>query len=359
MNKKNVMIIDVGKDYGGAERMIENLISALDNKLEISLVVNNNGKFLGKLSSKYNINLLAINNNLRELLGNIIKINRYAKDNKIDIINTHGIISGLIGLVIKKISKVKLVVTIHSDLNYDFQSSKRRIYKLIENIVIKDADKVITVSKDLQGKIERRATLSNIITIYNGMSIKNNIQYNHKCDSRFNVCCVGRLEKVKNIDFLIDGIALLKSKGNSIRCDIIGEGSQKSELEFKIEHLGLKDTINLLGYKENVYEYIASSNLLIMTSIMEGIPMTIIEAFANKTAVLASNVGGISEMIQDNFNGILFDSGNLEMFCDKLQLIINKEIDISNIEKNAYRDYCSKWSLEKMSACYYEVFKEL
>ena len=143
-----------------------------------------------------------------------------------------------------------------------------------------------------------------------------------------------------------------ESKGNFIKCNIIGDGSQKSDLEFQITQLGLKDTITLLGYKENVNEYIANSNLLIMTSIMEGIPMTIIEAFANKTAVLASDVGGISEMIQDNFNGILFESG-------KLQLIINKEINISNIERNAYRDYCNKWSLERMSACYYEAFKSL
>lgn len=359
MDKKKIMIIDVGREYGGAERMIESLISTLDNKFEISLIVNNKGRFKERMDNKYNINLLSIKNSLNKLPVNIIKVNKYVKDNKIEIINAHGIISGLIGLVIKKISKVKLIVTVHSDLKYDFQSKKRVIYELIENTVIKNADRVVTVSENLQKKLQQRTNVSNIITIYNGISIENNIKFNKKNNEIFEVCCVGRLEKVKNINFLIDGIALLKSKGNFIKCNIIGDGSQKSDLEFQITQLGLKDTITLLGYKENVNEYIANSNLLIMTSIMEGIPMTIIEAFANKTAVLASDVGGISEMIQDNFNGILFESGNLEMFCDKLQLIINKEINISNIERNAYRDYCNKWSLERMSACYYEAFKSL
>lgn len=353
------MIINVGREYGGAERMIENLISALDSKFEISLVTNSFGKFNKIVDNKYNIKLLSIKNSLKELPINIIKINKWVKGNEIEIINTHGVISGLIGLLIKRICKVKLVATVHSDLKYDFQSQKKVIYELIENTVIKRADKVVTVSENLKMKLQERTNVSNIITIYNGMNIEESIELKKKNNEKFEVCCVGRLEKVKNIDFLIDGIAILKSEGTLIRCNIIGDGTQKSHLELKVKQLGLKDTISLLGYKKNVNEYIANSNLLIMTSIMEGIPMTIIEAFANRTAVLASDVGGISEMIQDNFNGILFEGGNLEMFCNKLKSVINKEIDLSYIEKNAYRDYCSKWSLEKMSSCYYQIFKEL
>ena len=148
MGKKKILIIDIGKEYGGAEIMIENLISAINDEVDISLVVNDNGIFKKNVLSKYNINVLCIRNSLKKLLSNIIKIKKYVKENNIDIINVHGIIAGLIGVSVKRTGKVKLIATIHSDLKYDFNGIKKLIYYWIEKIVVNNCDEVITVSEE-------------------------------------------------------------------------------------------------------------------------------------------------------------------------------------------------------------------
>lgn len=358
MGKKKILIIDIGKEYGGAEIMIENLISAINDEVDISLVVNDNGIFKKNVLSKYNINVLCIRNSLKKLLSNIIKIKKYVKENNIDIINVHGIIAGLIGVSVKRTGKVKLIATIHSDLKYDFNGIKKLIYYWIEKIVVNNCDEVITVSNNLNNKIFKRHHIK-AKTIYNGIKCDNlELKAKKQSEDKFIILFVGRLTKVKNVELLLKGLKYLKNNNIKFECNIVGDGEEKEKLIEIAQNYKIDNYVKFLGFRSDVNKFMKKSDVLIITSHMEGIPMVIIESFLNRLPVVASNVGGIPEMITNNYNGILFDKNNEVEFKNCLLSIsrISKE-KMTYICENAYLEYEKKWCIEVFKDSYLKIFK--
>ncbi|WP_373598495.1 glycosyltransferase [Paraclostridium bifermentans] len=359
MTKKNIMIIDIGKEYGGAENQILNLINELSPDYNIILVLNEIGEFINNLND-INCNIIKIKNTPLEILKNAKYISSCIIENNIDIINAHGIIASLIAVLANKKAMKKLVINIHSDSQYDFNGIKKIIYSFIELFTLRKADKIITVSKDLKYKIIERYKINKdkIININNGINIKHISNRTIK-DDKFKFLFVGRLEKVKNVPFLINAMKELKLKGYNFSCDIVGSGSEEEQLKEIVNINNLESSINFLGYQEDISEFMIQSNLLLLTSNMEGMPIVIIEAFGYNLPVISSNVGGINEIITNKKTGILYEKNNMNEFVDILERILNNDIDLNSISNNAYLEYKTKWTSSSMSEKYMNVFEEI
>lgn len=139
-------------------------------------------------------------------------------------------------------------------------------------------------------------------------------------------------------------------------CNIIGDGDERESLEVLIKDLDLTDNVTLLGYKDNIQEYMLKSDALILTSKMEGIPITIIEAFANKIPVISSAVGGVLEIIEDNKTGVLYNLDDKLKFYNILLDFVNGEYEYRDIVDNAYREYLNKWNCNTLIQEYKEIY---
>lgn len=156
---------------------------------------------------------------------------------------------------------------------------------------------------------------------------------------------IGRLIEVKGIDLLIDSLNILNQKGfTNFNLQILGDGIDKESLEEKVKKLNLRDKIKFEGWKNN-NEKLKSYNendVIFITSkqtktIMEGGPLTLIEAMSQKKICICSDSVGYSEHIIDGENGILFNSGDAESLYQSIKKYLNlNDYERSKMKQKAF-----------------------
>jgi glycosyltransferase involved in cell wall biosynthesis len=177
----------------------------------------------------------------------------------------------------------------------------------------KQADGVTTNSKVLMTQLKGYG-VQKVQVIYNGINLESLGKLPPREELRkklgldqhlFYVCFAGSLVERKGVEYLLDAVKMMNME--NIRFLISGVGELKDAVE---RAAAGDDRLIYLGYKSNAVEYIKSSDLLVLPSIYEGLPNVILEAMAVGTPVLATNVYGIPELIDNNVNGLLVRPGN-------------------------------------------------
>jgi L-malate glycosyltransferase len=356
--KKKILMIDLGKSYGGAEKLIENIMLGLEDDFDISIAIDRAGEFRSKSEPLKIFKTLLLNNNLKNLIKNIFIIRKYVKKEKIDTIHCHGIPSNIIGIILKKTCRIKFITTIHSDLLYEFQGKKKFIYSKIEKLTLKYADFIIPVSNNLKEKLTNRHGKEDekIKLIYNGIDIDTSKVRIKERDEKFKILFVGRLVEIKNVELLLKGLNYIKNKGKDFECNIIGDGEELEKLKKITNDLELDSKVRFLGYRNDIQEFMNKSNVLILTSKMEGIPITIIEAFANKLPVISTSVGGVLEMIVNGETGVLFDLENKDEFNRVLLDLVENKYNLDKLSNNAYNEYLGKWNQKTLTDKYKDIY---
>lgn len=144
-----------------------------------------------------------------------------------------------------------------------------------------------------------------------------------------NVVAVGTLEEKKGHRYLVEACALLNARGRNISCKIIGDGGERDALECKINELGLKDSVILTGARDSgeVAVELANADVFVMPSVvaanrmMEGIPVALMEAMSTGLPVIASNISGIPELVEDGKSGILVRERDVEALASAIACI--------------------------------------
>lgn len=301
---RKILLVDLAREYGGAEKVVEGLIRGFSNEnlIDIFLVCLENTKLseFAKNNMKPNEYML-VENDKRKIFSIIYNICKFVKKNNINIIHAHNIASEIVCVLVNQICGRKLITTIHSDCNYDFTKSiKSNIYYILENKLFCFNKGYITVSNQLKVQlIERGLDSRKIININNGIDEvkKENINI---INDEFTICSIGRLVRVKAHIKLIKAISILKDKGIFIKCIIAGEGDLKEELINKVTEEGLTDRIEFLGFINDVKEVFNKSDCLIIQSEMEGLPIVVLEAMSYGIPIIANRVGGIAEALTSN-----------------------------------------------------------
>ena len=121
---------------------------------------------------------------------------------------------------------------------------------------------------------------------------------------------VGWLTDIKGHRFLIDAVALLKQEYPYLHLVIVGSGDQHDALLNQAQEHGISHSVHLVGYREDVEDYLEGMNCFVLPSLNEGMGRALIEAMAAGLPVIASRVGGIPALIEDGRNGLLVPPGN-------------------------------------------------
>ncbi|MFY8350754.1 glycosyltransferase [Pseudoalteromonas sp. SSM20] len=147
------------------------------------------------------------------------------------------------------------------------------------------------------------------------------------------ILCVASLREVKGHRYLIDACSLLKKRGISFRLTLIGDGPMRDNIESQIESLKLNEHVTLLGSQpqEVIQKNLAENDIFTLTSFQtssgnrEGIPVVIMEAMACGLPIVASNVSGIPELVEDGVSGLLCETQNPQSIADKLLELCNDD----------------------------------
>lgn len=327
-SKKQLKIAVIGYKLaeGGLERVFGNTTKMLqENDVDVhTLVLENNIKyeFGGKLISfggysKF-IKYFKLRNYLHSERFDYIIDFRHRINPKMEWLFLHFIYRNL-----------NTIYTIHSSYLENYLTTNKEIALQILNKV----SKIVVVSHFLKQKIATNYQFNSVEVIPNSfektlISISENLTFDY-------IIAVGRLVKLKQFDKLIESYSKSILPEKNIHLVILGTGEEKQQLETLIKQLNLNEKVHLLGFRENVNEFVSKAKFLVLSSQYEGFSMVILEALSCGTPVVSFDCEcGPGELIQNNKNGILVENQNFEELTHKMNIFVEDEILYQNCKKN-------------------------
>ncbi|MBU1808066.1 MAG: glycosyltransferase family 4 protein [Candidatus Omnitrophica bacterium] len=266
-------------------------------------------------------------------------IYRLIRKERPDIVHTHMAKAGTLGRFAAIIAGVPVKVhTFHGHV-FDgyFNPVKANIFVLIEKLLALFTDKVIMVSERVRADIVNRLKVvseSKSVVIPLGLELDRFAACESEKGSfrkRLGVSpdtllvgIVGRLVPIKNHRMFLEAAAEMKNSPlwPRVKFVVVGDGEMRGNIEDYAEKLGIKDRLILTGWIEDLAPVYADLDVVALTSLNEGTPVSLIEAMASGRAVISTDVGGVRDLIEDGMNGLLVKSGDAASLSDRLTSLL-------------------------------------
>lgn len=301
---------------------------------------------------------------LKDIISLFKVYSRIKKENP-DIIHTHTAKAGTVGRLsafmyrwmtpgtfIGRPRNVKVVHTFHGHVFHSYYGNlKTWIFLLIEKMLARFAtDRIITISKQQfseingiygVGKAEQFSVIPlgidlDVFCAGNGDALRSEIE---AAGDDLVVGFVGRLTEIKDLPFLLQTIEVYKERNETdvpnLKFVIAGDGHMRAELEAMTDQLGIRDVLTFLGNRTDMADVYAGLDIVALTSLNEGTPLSLIEGMASGKAVISTGVGGVVDLLGDvkeehgGFTvcerGIRIDGGNTEAYLRGLIYLAKNE----------------------------------
>ncbi len=265
-----------------------------------------------------------------------------------------------------KSRRAKLVFTEHGRHYPDVVGIKRKIFNQWAQFRAHSITAVCEFSKQrIHTKEWIWARKTDVI--YNGVSVKpvQTLQ-SEKLRKELNISkkstvigFVGRLHSIKNPELLFNAFSTLVSKFPKLHLLYIGDGELREKLEKQVKKKKLNKKVTFVGSKYPVDPYYVTMDLLVLPSESEGASVTLLEAMAAKVPVIASNVGGNAEFVENKVTGRIFRSTDKKHLIRLISKFLNKPEKYNQYAINAYKDVKEKYNQDKMFKEYRELYEEL
>lgn len=260
--------------------------------------------------------------------------------------------------------KYPLVLTMHMFLKeWEYSDNKiDQLNKLItsgnEKYVLSVIPHIIAVSSYLRNRIIE-VSKSNVYIIPNGVDITYSQSFNALNSERFILFSVGMLEKWKGFDVLLQAVFNVKSVIPNIILYVAGKGEEEAALIKIVEDLGLENYVKFLGFiSEDKHLYYNSADVFILPSRNESFGIVLLEAMACGTPVIASNVGGIPDIVKHGKNGLLFESENVDDLTRKIILLL-KDKTLRHEMSMKGLETAKSFSWEKVAMETFNVYRKI
>lgn len=169
---------------------------------------------------------------------------------------------------------------------------------------------------------------------------------------------VGRLNPVKNYETLINAFSLFSRSSPDASLVIVGDGPERQNLQKLIQTLGLEHQAKLLGERNDIDELLAQFSIFALTSKTEGFSVALVEAAWAGLPIVATDVGGNREIIDDGKSGFLVSVGDTSAVANKLQFLLSNKDFHTNASRLIRSKAENNWSLESMANHYYAIYRQ-
>jgi glycosyltransferase involved in cell wall biosynthesis len=167
----------------------------------------------------------------------------------------------------------------------------------------------------------------------------------------------GRLYDQKGHEFLFRSLGILKKDNIELIC--VGDGPLKARLKKLSEQLGLDQNIHFLGFRNDIKRLLNITDIFVMPSLDEGLPMALLEAMAMGKAIIATPVGAIPNVISHGTNGIIVPTRSISDLADAIKNLISNPERIDILGKSARETAIEKFSSDAMVEQYINLYKDM
>ncbi len=361
MKKIGIFTYDFYPIIGGQGRHLIELYHRIYNKkgfLIFSPNTNNfkNHKTLFYYSKNFGLNLLY------SLLLNFY-INFLIEKNKLGIIHLN---CGPGGILLLKKPKSKFICTVvhtyYQQQKYIPSQKWKYLLYLLEKRMYKNADKLIAISEDTMKTLISNYEVepSKVDLIYSGVNINKFRKIDNIKKIKHSLLFVGRLDKRKGINFLLETILLVKKEIPNIKLFIIGCGKMRKKLERFVRDNDIESNVKFLGFipDSHLLRWYNRCQITIVPSLFEGLGLTVIESLACGTPVIATNVDGIRCIIKHNKNGILVEYNNKKELATYVVKLLNNHHLREELSANGLKTVKEIFNWDKITKQIIELYKK-
>jgi glycosyltransferase involved in cell wall biosynthesis len=303
-------------NFGGVESRLKivGLNSAVSKYDHRFCAIRNGGVIAGELIAiSCPVTVLQCRSKIPSIAA-ILGLIRLIRAERPTIIHCHGAEANFHGLIAGRICRVP--VCLAEEIGFPTHSWKAR---KVFSQVYKLADLVVAISQAVKLKLIDLAEINSdkCQVLLNPVQMLPQ-RTGPSVSDRFEIGFVGRLEEVKNPLGLVRAAAILRDRGIAIGITIVGDGSQRGQLERELDQLQLYDIVTLAGFDTNPFQKLAGVNLYVQPSISEGFGLALVEAMSVGIPVLATAVGGTTEIITDEETGWLLLGTDPQSIADSI-----------------------------------------
>ena len=343
--------------FGGAETMCENLTYALTEMGHEVTVVSlyQEQTPIALRMEQAGVKILYLDKKLGLDLSMVPKLMKIMKQEKPDVVHTHLDVIKYAVAAAKLCGVRQCVHTVH---NVAHAEAEGRLQKIVNTVYFKLGWSVpVALSPEVRKTIISfyglKATA--VPMIYNGVDLgKCCPKEQYGLSEPAQLLHIGRFNEQKNHKGLLEAFVRIRKMYPGCCLNLIGDGELLEEMKNYAESLGVRESVVFLGNQTNVYPFLQAADMFLLPSNYEGMPMTIIEAMGTGLPIVASAVGGVPDMLKDQFSGLLV-SCDPEVTAQAVLRLLNEEDLRKTLGINALRD-SQKFRAEHMARCYCDVY---
>lgn len=358
---------------GGAERLVFDLICSFNSQKFESIIIYDSGGRLNHKITKSGIKLFHMDTQKRVDLKNIWRILQIIRNERIDILHTHSLMSDFCGSIIARISGISHIITRHVAISHhNLVLDKKRIqfFLFIDRFAAKFVSKIVSVSKLIRKDLIEceRVEPSKVVTIRNAVDILYN---EDKIDSsnirkefaigrqKIVVGMIAQLSFWKGNRYFLEAARVVIESHSDVIFMVIGEGPDRQMLEAYVHEIGISGEVIFTGFRENVGSLINLLDISVLSSLREGLPLSLLESMMFKKPIVATNVGAVCELIVDGVTGFLVPPKDVK----SLAFAINTLVTDRNLAKKmgiaGYKRVKTLFRFEDMVRAYEDLYCEI
>lgn len=360
-----------GGDVGGAKTHVLSLVQKLSEQAEVLLISFREGEF-AEDAQTLGINIRVIHT------GNPIKdikmLSGLIHDGGYDIIHCHGAKANVMGAIMRRLCKIPIVSTVHSDYRLDYMGNiiKQCTNGAMNTVALRFVDSYIGVTDSFADMLIKRGfDPYHVYSLYNGIdfSVKLNPKQSRKeylnsigiKDPKDKIICgiAVRFHPVKDIATIIKAFNIAIKDCPNLRLIIGGDGEQAEYLKNLVASFKLEDRIFFPGWITNMDTFLNACDINLLSSLSESFPYSVLEAVRAGCAMVCSAVGGIPVLIDHGANGLLFNPQDATTLASHLKYLYDNPDKRLEMSKLLYDKACQKYSLDSMVARQLKIYESV
>jgi len=360
---KNVLHLIESSETGGAETVVISLVENLDRNRYRSFVCLLSDGWLNTQLQRRGIETMVISQPRSVDFLWIYRVYRTLRDRSIHVMHSHEFATNVYGSLLSLVSGIPIVTTAHGKNYYAEKWRRRLAYRFAAR-----QSTMVAVSEDLKRFLTQRVGIppGNIRVVHNGIDLhRYALSERHSTtrkdlgiDARQPVIgTVGNLFAVKGQTYLLRACAVVARDFPDFVLLVAGEGGQLGALEDEARSLGIGGNVKFLGFREDVPYLLQAMDVFVLPSLSEGLPLSILEALALQKPIVASNVGGIPEVVKDGVTGYLVPSKDPKALAEKIILLLHHPQVAADFVKEGRKRVEEAFSLEQMIQEYQSLYE--